>query len=658
MSLMSTAAFPLNVVAALGDHARRVPLRRALSLPTTNGDFTHLTYQQIDDASDACAWGLRAAGITQGTRTALMVKPGPDLFTLLFGLFKVGAVPVVVDPGMGLSRMLRGYQAVGVEAFIGIPVAQLVRLARPAAFSSVRSIVTVGRRLGWGGTTLTECMEHGRSRGPFPLATTTTDDPLLISFTTGSTGPPKPAVMTHGGVAAMLRHITGLLQPDDGDVTLVTMPVMAIMDLLGGCSAVLAPMDASKPGDVDAAVITSTINAFGCRHMFASPALLQRLVEHGAPLPSLRSVVSGGAPVSSTLVAALRAQLAPDARLETTYGATEALPISSIESAEILAETSSLTARGQGTCIGRPMPGLDLRLAAVVDGPIARWADTHEVAAGDVGEIVIRGDIVSPRYHDAPAANTLHKIEGEWHRTGDLGFVDDLGRLWFAGRKSHRVLTAAGPLLSVQVEGIFNAHPDVARSALVGVGPQGNQQPVVCIELRKPVDGASAPEARVRRELQDLARQHGLTAGVDTFLFHPSFPVDLRHNAKIKREELAAWARLVLQPPPLSASMVALRAVPIIGWVLVVVGLLVPLTPLWRALWGIDIFLSVVVHGLQLFKALPVARRAGQPASRAVFMTFLLGVTWWKPLQLALDGGLDKPPETPGEKPRAKMVQP
>jgi acyl-CoA synthetase (AMP-forming)/AMP-acid ligase II len=648
---MTVAGASLNVVAALGDHARRVPLRRALSLPTNDGGFTHFNYQQMAEASDACAWGLRAAGIERGTKTALMVKPGPDLFTLLFGLFKVGAVPVVVDPGMGLSRMLRGYQAVGVEAFIGIPVAQLVRLARPAAFSSVRSVVTVGQRLGWGGRTLTELMEHGRSRGVFPLATTTSDDPLLISFTTGSTGPPKPAVMTHGGVAAMLRHITGLLQPDDGDVTLVTMPVMAIMDLLVGCSAVLAPMDASKPGDVDAAVITSTINAFGCRHMFASPALLQRLVEHGAPLPSLRSVVSGGAPVSSTLVAALRAQLGPDARLETTYGATEALPISSIEASEILAETSSLTARGHGTCIGRPMPGLDLRLAAVVDGPIARWADTHEVAAGDVGEIVIRGDIVSPRYHDAPAANTLHKIEGDWHRTGDLGFVDDVGRLWFAGRKSHRVLTATGPLLSVQVEGIFNAHPDVARSALVGVGSVGEQQllPVVCIELRHPSNGAPVHQERVRRELRDLARQHALTAGVDTFLFHPSFPVDLRHNAKIKREELAAWARLVLQPRPLSTSVVALRAIPIIGWVLVLVGLLLPLTPLWRVLWGIDVFFSVVVHGLQLLVALPVAKRAGQPAALAVFMTFLLGVTWWKPLQLALDGGLDTPLDTPGK---------
>jgi acyl-coenzyme A synthetase/AMP-(fatty) acid ligase len=124
-----------------------------------------------------------------------------------------------------------------------------------------------------------------------------------------------------------------------------------------------------------------------------------------------------------------------------------------------------------------------------------------------------------------------------------MGYLDDTGRLWFCGRKAHRVMTAAGIMYTIPCEAIFNEHPAVKRSALVGVGKKGEQRPVMILELagdRKPVD-------RLVDELRLLASTNVLTSSITTFLFHPSFPVDIRHNAKIFREKLAAWADDQLQ---------------------------------------------------------------------------------------------------------------
>ncbi len=188
--------------------------------------------------------------------------------------------------------------------------------------------------------------------------------------------------------------------------------------------------------------------------------------------------------------------------------------------------------------------------------------------------------------------------------------------------------TSRGPLFTVQCEGVFNGHPRVRRTALVGVGDSGTQRPVLCVELRDPSDDG----ARVERELRDLGRANALTRGVDTFLFHPGFPVDIRHNAKIGREELAVWATRRLGEG--REQPTAWMLLPILGWLFVAYGLLHPLTsaPI-HALWLVDVFLSVVVHSAQLLLAIPLARRAGYTTTRAVFATLLLGATWWKPLR-------------------------
>ena len=173
---------------------------------------------------------------------------------------------------------------------------------------------------------------------------------------------------------------------------------------------------------------------------------------------------------------------------------------------------------------------------------INSWQDAEQLPSFEIGEIVVQGPVVTRAYDNNPTENSFSKIQDEeggfWHRMGDVGYIDDQGRLWFCGRKAHRVFTAAGVMYTITCEAIFNEHPEVKRSALVGVGKEGEQKPVLIAELEK----GSKPADKIAGELKQLAEANELTRSIETFLFHPSFPVDIRHNAKIFREKLAVWA--------------------------------------------------------------------------------------------------------------------
>jgi acyl-CoA synthetase (AMP-forming)/AMP-acid ligase II len=281
--------------------------------------------------------------------------------------------------------------------------------------------------------------------------------------------------------------------------------------------------------------------------MFASPALLNRVGRHGRTkgikLPSLKRIISAGAPALPANIAQFASMLEDDAEIHTGYGATEAMPVSSFGSKEILSETGKLTEQGFGICVGRPIQGVVVRIIPINDSPIEQWSDSMVLGEGEIGEIAVSGDIVTASYFERPSQDLNSKIRGNgclWHRMGDLGWLDHRGRIWFCGRKSHRVITTDKTLFTIPCEAIFNNHPMVFRSALVGVGMPPHQRPVICIELES---GSKGYDRKIlTEELIELARKNVLTEAIDTFLFHKGFPVDIRHNSKIFREKLAVWA--------------------------------------------------------------------------------------------------------------------
>ncbi|HXA14913.1 MAG TPA: AMP-binding protein, partial [Opitutaceae bacterium] len=299
------------------------------------------------------------------------------------------------------------------------------------------------------------------------------------------------------------------------------------------------------------AKIVQAIRQENVTNSFGSPTLWRKIAGHclaqKISLPSLRRVLCAGAPVPADLWQNSRSWL-PNGQLHSPYGATEALPVSTVSSDEI--DLASV----RGACVGRPLAGIEVKIIALTDAPISTLADARELPSGEIGEIIVHGPIVTKLYDALPEATALAKIQNTkyksqkpasappgavWHRMGDCGYLDATGCIWFCGRKAERVETAAGLLFTEPCERVFRAHPRVTRCALVGLGPRGGQQPALVVEGKiKNSDEAHA----FARELRALALAHPHTALINRFYFHPRFPVDVRHNAKIHRLALATWA--------------------------------------------------------------------------------------------------------------------
>ncbi len=546
---------PCNIAARLPELARERPDQIAIRCPGRRGagngmaayDVT-LDYRQLDARSDAMAAGLAGYGIGRGVRTVVMVRPSPEFFLLMFALFKLGAVPVLVDPGIDKRALKQCLDEAQPEAFIGIPLAHVARLVLRWAPSATR-LVTVGRRLGWGGTSLAALERAGANGGPM-LAATDGEDMAAILFTSGSTGVPKGVVYRHRHFVGQIQLLGSAFGMEAGGVDLPTFPPFALFDPALGLTSVIPDMDPTRPAQADPARLHDAIQRFGVTQLFGSPALMRVLARHGRPLPTVTRVTSAGAPVPPDVVATIRSLLPADAQFWTPYGATECLPVAVVEGRE-LERTRAATEAGAGTCVGSVVEPNEVRIIAIDDAPLADWSQARVLATGEVGEITVAGPTATDSYFNRPQATAAAKIretlaDGSTrvvHRMGDVGYFDAQGRLWFCGRKTHRVETAQGPLYTEQVEPVFNTVPGVARTALVGVGPAGAQVPVLCVELQR---GQSDSPA-LREALRAQATLRLPEANLQHVLMHPAFPVDIRHNAKIGREKLAVWASAELE---------------------------------------------------------------------------------------------------------------
>ena len=539
---------PCNIAAALPRLARERPEQVAMRCPGRNGRYeVALTYAELDARSDAIAAGLAKRGIVRGTRTVVMVRPTPEFFLVMFALFKAGAVPVLVDPGIDKRALKQCLDEARPEAFIGIPLAMLAKALLGWA-KSARVRITTGSHALLADATLAEVERDGANVAPqhtaSTMADTQPDDIAALLFTSGSTGVPKGVVYRHRHFVAQIAMLREAFGIEAGGIDLPTFPPFALFDPALGLTSIIPDMDPTRPARANPRKLHAAIKRFGATQLFGSPALMRVLAEHGEPLPTVRRVTSAGAPVPPDVVAKMLDLLPPDAQLWTPYGATECLPVAVIEGRELLT-LRERTETGSGTCIGRPVPPNDVRIIEISDAPIADWWQATLVPDGVVGEITVAGPSATDAYFNRDAQTRLAKIrEGDRivHRMGDLGWFDAEGRLWFCGRKSQRVVVdAVTTLCTEQVEPVFNTHPDVARSALVGVGAKDAQRPVLCVELKRGVDKHQWP--RIERELRHLADGFVHTAKVDAFLRYPKpFPVDIRHNAKIGREKLAVWA--------------------------------------------------------------------------------------------------------------------
>jgi acyl-CoA synthetase (AMP-forming)/AMP-acid ligase II len=507
-----------------------------------------ISFAELDRKINRIANSLESAGIRRGMRTMVMVKPSIDFIAIAFALFKMGAIPLLIDPGMGRKNFLYAVQDVKPEAFVGIGLANVLRLIFRKSFSSVKTVVTVGRRWFWGGHSL-RILTKSASDG-FSMAETSAEETAAILFTTGSTGPAKGAVYTHGVFVAQTEIIAKEWGIGSADVDYPIFPLFALFSTALGARVVIPDMNPSRPALVEGKKMYEALKHYDVSFSFGSPAFWNRVAgychDESKRLGRLRRVLMAGAPIPRSLVEAMNSVLSSAEQLGIPYGATESLPVSWISGLEVLDSTGVATEAGAGYCVGLPLDVNTVKIIAIEDGLISDFSEIEELAQGEIGEILVSGPVVTTSYFGRDEATALAKIhEGAkvWHRMGDLGYFDAQGRLWFCGRKAHRVETKVGRLYSVRTEAIFNAHPRVFRSALVGVQLGAVIEAVIVIECISDLAPKNKVEqSLLRDELLDLGAQSELTSEICKVLFHRAFPVDIRHNAKIFREKLAIWA--------------------------------------------------------------------------------------------------------------------
>ncbi len=510
------------------------------------GKYCSTSFKELKTKTIAYADVLSAQGIQSGTRVMLMVPPSADFICLTFSLFCLGAPVILIDPGMGYRNLLKCIGQVQPDVLIGIPRAQLFRRVFRKPFKTVKTFICAGRSLGLLGKSLPKLLRRKVPRSDLFVAGE--DDLAAIIFTTGSTGPPKGVQYTHGIFHAQLELIRSYygIGPDETDQP--AFPLFALFSTALGAKAVLPDMNPAKPAQVDPAKFISSITECGVTYSFGSPAIWnvvsQYCLDQKITLP-IRKILMAGAPVSGELINRVKEIMAPGGEVYTPYGATESLPIASLDGTTIIEETWPKTILGQGVCVGKALPNITIEIMAPVNQAMPDKSEAVILKANDIGEIIVSGPIVTQAY-DHNDSETWHakmyNDEQLWHRMGDMGYLDDDGRLWFCGRKGHRILTRNGELNTICCEGVFNIHNDVRRTALVGVGDAGSEIPVLCVECRS----EDTDHDMIRKDLLAIAASHDLTAGIQIVLFHPAFPVDIRHNAKIFREKLKIWATGIL----------------------------------------------------------------------------------------------------------------
>ncbi len=551
----------LNVADRLTRFAQQMPEAVAVVCPgrgdvAGKNSYATCTFAELEQDATALARGLVELGITPGTRLVLLVRPGIEFVKLVFALLRCGATTVLIDPGMGRRHLVDCLASTDPEGFVAISPAQAVRTLLRTRFPNSTTNVTVGRRWFWGGKTLKQLLQLGQhSRQTLPV--TRPADPAAIIFTSGSTGPPKGVLYSHQMFDTQVAEISEHYDIQPGGADLSCFPLFGLFNSAMGVTTVFPDIDFSRPATANPTKLLAAAHDWQVTQAFASPAVWRKLSAFcqstGEMIPTLRKVFSCGAPVPAEVLRRTLACVSAGAQMHTPYGATESLPVASIAAREVFDETATLTDRGAGVCVGKKFATIDWRVISITDDPIAMIDDCNPMPVGEIGELIVRGPQVSPEYMRLSSTdhNPIAKIVDEnthWHRMGDVGYFDDHGRFWYCGRKAHRVKTASGIMYTIPCESIFNTHSAVARSALVGIGKRGQQTPVIIVE---PIQKSQASSQTLSDEVLQLAAKHERTQEIRHVLFHPSLPVDVRHNAKINREELTTWAtQQPLAPSP------------------------------------------------------------------------------------------------------------
>jgi len=512
----------VNIVELLDRAVRSNPAALAF-IDGHAGHERQVSYAAFETASRRLATLFAGAGLQPGDGVAVMLPMSADLYLVIVAAWRVGLVPVFIDPEGGEEHFAHCVSRYPIKAFVGTPAVCLLRYTSHA-LKAIQTLFVSGVFFP-GARSL-------RAAHSLPPYTKTCDctpgTPAMLTFTSGTTGRPKGIVRTHGLLQAMHSVLAAHIEPTVGEVVLATMPVFTLTYLACGATSLIPDVDLRHPGKIDPRSLARQIAHWNVASSVASPALLERLADdclmHELRLDTLRKVFVGGAPVFPRLLEKL-GRVAHKAEVCVLYGSTEAEPMALISRADVSSDDVGRMLQGRGLLVGKPVPEIKLRVLHDRWGCARLLGNYHALEQetlrpGESGEIVVTGRHVAQGYLDREDdRNIKFRVGSEiWHRTGDAGWLDEQGRLWLLGRCATRIDDAYGTLYPYTVEAALSSHPAIVHSALL----HRTGERVLVLEMQR----GKQPDVPAL-----LARLSW--ANIGAIVQVKEMPMDSRHNAKV-----------------------------------------------------------------------------------------------------------------------------
>jgi len=506
---------------------------------TNQVTYPGLSFKEVEERSNRFGAELKRMGLKRGDKVLVFLKPSLNFSCMTFGLYKVGMIPIFIDPGMGKKNLLRAIEQIKPDGLIAEPIVHLIRLFYKNSFSSIRHFVTPSS-IKFGKL---ESIQEWIRKGPvsdFKIEECSPETPAAILFTSGGTGIPKGVLYTHRIFNSQVEKLKEMFQLGPGQVDIPGFPLFSLFTITMGMKSAIPQMNPSRPSQVEPKKLVKNILDNKGTFLAGSPAIWERVadycLEKKVTLPSVKQLVMFGAPVSPKLHNKLKTILI-NGDTFTPYGATECLPVACISGTEILGEISERINLGNGTCVGRPAPGTIVKIAPITDSPFLTapiWK-----APGELGEICVFSETVTPEYVGMKEQTVAAKIYENGiaigHRMGDLGFIDPQGQIWFCGRKSHKIMRDKEVIPAVPYEATFNQIPGVERTALIGPILNGNLSLGLVVQL---IPREKRNSKNIEAQIFEIAKKTYPHLNLQRIYFVKNLPVDVRHNIKIDRLEL------------------------------------------------------------------------------------------------------------------------
>ena len=501
----------MTIIDKIKDLRKQYPDNTALfDLKTGN----KITFTQIDTKSDEICSYLIQKGFEKGNKIVVFVPIGIEFYLILTAIFKMGLQAVFIDPYAGIEHINKCCEMISPDGIIGSGNTLLKGFF-------LKGIRKIGKKINY-----IKMMEHSeklsiyeKNKNQKKIQNEKIDGntPALISFTSGSTGFPKIIMRTHEFLLGQHNVLEKNLKFEKETAVYSSFPIFLLSHMATGTTTFIPDLNWRKPVESDFGNIIKQITENNIQNIILPPAIFENIVkfckDEKITLENVQKVYTGGAPVFYSLMKKIK-DVFTNAKIIALYGASEAEPISVLNFEDITEEDIENMKNGDGLLAGKIVNEIELKIEELEKTP-----EKNKISEIK-GEILVRGENVVDGY-----LNIEKNSDENWHRTGDMGYINKKGQLILLGRVKGRIQIEENIYYPFTVETAFSFCKNVKKSVLTSK----NNKLYLIVERNPEFKGNLSEDS----EINELKEKFGIFKIIET-----KIPMDKRHNSKTDYKRL------------------------------------------------------------------------------------------------------------------------